>query len=238
MLFLGGCDSTGGLINPKWDSYHDFSRYTRLHLLFGESNVSEYATALKIGTTALVLDLLEMRCIPEIELAHPIKSLKEISRDMTWRWITTLRDGTTISAIDIQRSYLQAAQRYLAGRDEETDWVLREWEYVLDKLETDPLELSDRLDWVAKFKMVQLYMDAEGVDWDDEALVSIDLEYHNIDPEEGLFYVLQRSGKTVRVVTDEQIEHAMVNPPRDTRAYARGLVVRGVHKARHNKLHH
>ncbi|MFA4015991.1 MAG: hypothetical protein RUDDFDWM_001092 [Candidatus Fervidibacterota bacterium] len=215
-----------GLINPKWDSYHDFSRYTRLHLLFGESNVSEYATALKIGTTALVLDLLEMRCIPEIELAHPIKSLKEISRDMTWRWITTLRDGKTISAIDIQRCYLQAAQRHLAGRDEETDWVLREWEYVLDKLEADPLELSDRLDWVAKFKMLQLFMDAEGVGWDDEALISIDLEYHNINPEESLFYVLQRSGKTVRVVTDEQIEHAMVNPPRNTRAYARGLIVK------------
>lgn len=215
-----------GLINPKWDSYHDFSRYTRLHLLFGESNVSEYATALKVGTTALVLDLIEMRCAPSIELAHPIKSLREISRDMSWRWMTTLRDETTISAIDIQRQYLEAAQRYLSGRDEETDWILREWEVVLDELERDPLGLSDRLDWVAKFKMLQLYVDAEGVGWDDDALFSIDLEYHNIDPNEGLFYVLQRNGKAKRVTTDGLIEQAMVNPPKNTRAYARSRVIK------------
>ncbi len=215
-----------GLINPKWDSYHDFSRYTRLHLLFGESNVSEYAAALKIGTTALVLDLIEMKCAPTIELAHPIKSLREISRDMSWRWITTLREGTTISAIDIQRQYLEAAKRNLLGRDMETDWIIREWEYVLDKLEEDPMQLSGKLDWVTKLKMLQLYMDAEGIDWNDDALFSIDLEYHNINPSEGLFYVLQRNGSATRVTTDEKIEEAMLHPPRNTRAYARSRVIR------------
>ncbi|MCX7778577.1 MAG: proteasome accessory factor PafA2 family protein, partial [Armatimonadetes bacterium] len=103
---------------------------------------------------------------------------------------------------------------------------IREWEYVLDKLEEDPIQLSDRLDWVAKFKMLQLYMDSEGVDWDDDALFSIDLEYHNINPNEGLLYVLQRNGGVRRVTTDEKIEEAMMRPPNNTRAYARSRVIR------------
>ncbi|HID07628.1 MAG TPA: hypothetical protein EYP10_10850, partial [Armatimonadetes bacterium] len=215
-----------GLINPKWDSYHDFSRYPRLHLLFGESNVSEYATALKVGVTALVLDLIEMRCAPIIELAHPIRALREISRDPTWQWIVTCRDGWTISAVDIQRRYLMAAQRYLSGRDDETDWLLREWEYVLDRLEHDPMSLADRLDWVAKRKLLELYMESEGASWGDEVLFSLDLEYHNVNPAEGLFYAWQQQGKVERITTDAAIERAMIQPPRNTRAFGRSRIIR------------
>lgn len=214
------------LINPKWDQMYELSRSPRLHLLFGEANPSEYATFLKVGTTILVLDLLEEQAVPSgVELAAPLRALKEISRDPTHTWIVRRDDGSTISAIDLQRLYLQAAQRHFAGRDPETDEVLREWEETLDALERDPMELADRLDWVAKFSMIQLFKDAEGLTWQDEALHSLDLEYHNIDPEQGLYYALESRR---RLVSDSQIERAIEEPPSDTRAYGRALIVRGL----------
>lgn len=213
------------LINPKWDQMYELSRSPRLHLLFGEANPSEYATFLKLGTTILVLDLLEEQAVPSgVELAAPLRALKEISRDPTHKWIVRRENGSTISAIDLQRCYLQAAQRQLAGRDRETDEVLREWEETLDALERDPLDLADRLDWVAKFTMLQLFKDAEGLTWQDDTLHSLDLEYHNIDPEQGLYYALPKR----RLTSDSHIERAMEEPPVDTRAYGRALIVRGL----------
>ncbi|MCS6902950.1 MAG: proteasome accessory factor PafA2 family protein [Candidatus Bipolaricaulota bacterium] len=214
------------LINPKWDQMYELSRSPRLHLLFGEANPSEYATFLKTGTTVLVLDLLEERAVPlGVELVQPLKAMKEISRDPTWRWLVRRENGQTISAIDLQRIYLQAAQERFAGRDAETDEVLREWERTLDALERDPLTLSDRLDWVAKYKLLQLYQEAEGLSWQSEAIHSLDLEYHNVDPEYGLHYALE---DRLRLVSDRAILRAIEDPPVDTRAYGRAMIVRGL----------
>lgn len=214
------------LINPKWDQMYELSRSPRLHLLFGEANPSEYATFLKLGTTILVLDLLEEQAVPSgVELAAPLRALKEISRDPTHKWLIRRENGSTISAIDLQRFYLQAAQRRLAGRDRETDEILHEWEETLDALEHDPLELADRLDWVAKFALLQLFKDTEELTWQDDTLHSLDLEYHNIDPEQGLYYALPRRR---RLTSDSHIEQAMETPPTDTRAYGRALIVRGL----------
>jgi proteasome accessory factor A len=151
------------IINPKWDSVYGYQNYQRLHLLFGEGNMSEYAAALKIGTTCLVLDLAEARAIPNwLRLQDALHTLKSISRDPTRKWIVTLLDGSTMSAIDLQRAYLQLAQKRFAGRDPETDWVLHEWEYVLDTLETDPEKLEDRLDWLIKLRILREYMAGDG----------------------------------------------------------------------------
>src|SRR5262249_52515888 len=138
------------IINPKWDSYYNYSNLHRLHILFGEANMSEYAAMLKVGTTCLVLDLIEENAVPKsVRLADPVKTLKSISRDPTWEWLAVRADGSAIPAVELQRLYLEAAKRRLAGKNAQTDWVLREWEYVLAGLELDPMVLADCLDWVA-----------------------------------------------------------------------------------------
>jgi hypothetical protein len=222
------------IINPKRSMRTSFNDLRRLHLLFGEGNMSEYALALKVGTTCLVLDLVEQNAVgEEVCLRDPLATLRRVSRDPSLRWLVERADGSTISAVDLQRLYLRRAQRLLQGRDPDTDWILREWEDVLDGLERAPMELADRLDWVAKRRLLELYMAEEGVSWGADILVSLDLEYHNIDPSRGLYYALQDCGRMRRLVDDEQIELATRLAPQHTRARARsravaGLLARGV----------
>ncbi len=216
------------LINPKWEHFYSHDGMTRLHLLFGESNQNEFAYALKVGTTAIVIRLLEDNLVPAtITLANPLIALRDVSRDATYQWIVAMSDGSTISAIDLQRQYLAAAQVY-AGESDQTDWVLKNWEEILDGLEKDPLSLGDKIDWVAKRQIVEQYMSAEGLGWDDDSLHSVDLEYHNIDPEKSLFHAWQDMGKTARILDDLDIVSAMTDPPQDTRAKGRAKLVEQV----------
>ncbi len=215
------------LINPKWETLFTHGDTTRLHMLFGESNQMEYAFALKIGTTSLVLDLIEDNLIPErLAIEHPLRVLREVSRDPDWKWQITLVDGTTLRATDLHREYLSLAQRY-RGRDEQTDWTLNAWEQTLDQLDKDPLAFSDRLDWVAKYKIVEQYREEMNLDWSDDALHSVDLEYHNIDPRKSLYHALDEMGQVQHVVDEVKIVDAMTEPP-PTRAAARSRVVRAL----------
>ena len=214
------------MINPKWEHLYSYGGTTRLHLLYGEANQSEYAYALKVGTTSLVLRLLEEDRIGDRWiLANPVRALREVSRDESWRWEVRLSDGTHLGAVDLQREFLELAQVY-RGADEDTDWVLDQWEEVLDGLESDPMALGDRLDWVAKRRIVEQYIQEEGTDWSDDALHSVDLEYHNIDPEKSLFHAYAEVNGMRRVVTDGQILDAMDAAPANTRAAARSELVR------------
>ncbi len=224
------------LINTRDEPHADPQRYRRLHIIAGDANMSEYAIALKLGTTALVLGVLEAGYGPPVTLKDPIAAIKKISRDASWRWLVETEEFGAISAIEIQRAYLAAAEEQLAGWQvdkfaserqslEEMRWVLREWEAVLNDLEADPRRLIDRLDWVAKRRLLESFIEAEGLSWRDDALKSLDLEYHNIDPERGLFYGLQQEGAIRRFVGDEQIGVAMQRPPQDTRAFIRGLCI-------------
>jgi proteasome accessory factor A len=216
------------IINPKWEHFYSHDGMTRLHLLFGEANQNEFAYALKIGTTALVLRLLEERRVPkDLGLAQPVIALREVSRDQEYRWLVCLVEGKTISAIDLQRRYLELAQAY-RGEHEMSDWVLDNWASVLDGLEKDPMSMADRIDWVAKKQVVEEYIASEGIDWRDESLHSVDLEYHNIDPEKSLFYALQEMGRTARIIDDIDIVDSMTEPPQNTRAKGRSDLVREV----------
>ena len=218
------------IINPKWEHFYSHDGMTRLHLLFGEANQNEFAYALKMGTTALALRLLEEKKVPkDWALAQPVVALREVSRDPTFGWCVRMSDGRTIGAIDLQREYLSLAQQY-AGESEQTDWVLENWEAILDGLDSDPMALEDRIDWVAKRKVVEEYMAAEGVSWDDEALHSVDLEYHNIDPEKSLFHALQEMNRVQRVPEEINIVDSMTEPPNDTRAKGRSDLVKEVLK--------
>ncbi|MBM3457093.1 MAG: hypothetical protein FJX77_00960 [Armatimonadetes bacterium] len=215
------------IINPKWDSYYTFSNLHRLHLLFGEANMSEWATAMKVGTTCLALDLVEEGVVPpEVQLADPIETLKSVSRDPRWRWIVRLQSGKTMPAVDLQRIYLAEAQKRLKGRDARTDWILQEWDYALTGLEVDPMLLDDRVDWVAKRKLLDLYRQAESLTWRDDMMISLDLEYHNLNPTNGLYHGLVEAGQISALLEDAQVEHARLHPPSTTRAHGRGRAVR------------
>jgi proteasome accessory factor A len=214
------------IINPKWDSYYTYSNLHRLHVLFGEANMSEYALMLKIGATSVVLDLIEEGLVPtDVEIQDPLEALRSVSRDPTMRWIVKMRGGRTMPAVDLQRRYLSAARQHLGRRDPQTQWVLNEWERTLNDLERDPMSTADRLDWSAKKKLYQEYLESEGGDWQDEVMQSLDLEYHNVNPAVSLASGLEEAGRLRRLTTEDRITAATTDPPDNTRAFGRGQIV-------------
>jgi proteasome accessory factor A len=217
------------LMNTRDEPHCDPKRWRRLHVICGDANLSEYSAALKLGTTALALDLLERGYGPPVELKDPVRTVRALSREVAGGWLVETREERTIPAVDVQRAYLRSAQELAAGRDPETDWLLREWETVLDDLERDPRRLGDRLDWAAKRALLEDFLASEGQSWetaDLELLQSLELEYHNIDLQAGLFWALQDQGAIRRITKEKEIERARQVPPRDTRAYLRGLCLR------------
>lgn len=213
------------LVNTRDEPHADAQLHRRFHVIVGDANMSQFATALKIGVTALILELIEKGHAPQLELANPIEATKSISRDQTYDWIIELRDGRKISAIDVQRLYLAAAQQHCDRDDEDAIWLLQEWEQVLDDLHLDPLRCRDRLDWVAKKFLLSTFQEAEKLAWSDPWLQSIDLEYHNVSLEKGLYYELMREGQMRRIVSEEEIKRAIFQPPSTTRAFFRGRAV-------------
>src|SRR2546423_4138292 len=214
------------LINTRDEPHVDASRYRRFHVILGDSNMSEWATAMKICTSALVLDLIERGESPQLEIAQPVNANKSISRDQTYDWIIELKDGRKISAIDVQRIYLRAASNlWRDPPDKDRQWILREWENVLNDLERDVVTTRDRVDWAAKKFLLTALQEEEKLSWSDPWLQSIDLEYHNVDLESGLYYELARQGSVRRLVKEEEIKTAIFTPPETTRAFFRGRSV-------------
>ena len=216
------------LINPKWEHFYSLNQMQRLHVLFGEANQSEYAAALKIGTTNLVLRLIEDELMPEeVLIASPLIALRTVSRDPNYQWlVTTAHDGEQITAIELQRRYWRACEAAYSGKSPDADWILNEWQDVLNRLESDPLALSDRLDWVAKRQIVNEYRDDEGLSWQDDALHSVDLEYHNIDPDQSLYHAYRDHIPMRRVIDDLDILDATTDAPKNTRAFGRSKLVK------------
>ncbi len=219
------------LVNTRDEPHADPSKYRRFHVIIGDANMSEWATAVKIGTTALVLDLIERNVAPPLELAQPIEAVKAISRDQSCAWIAELKDGRKISAVDIQRLYLDAAKRHLNHEDGEIVWLLAEWEQALDDLERDVALVKNRVDWVAKKFLLAELQEEEKLSWSDPWLQAIDLEYHSVLPGHGLYYELLKQGAMRRVVSEEEIKAAILNPPETTRAYFRGRSVARFNRA-------
>jgi proteasome accessory factor PafA2 len=217
------------LINTRDEPHASREKYRRLHVIVGDANMSEYALYLKLGVTALVLGMIEDAFLPwTLTLRDPVAAVKAISRDLTCRNLVELDDGSTISPIALQWEYWASAERYCAMFAVEP-WgldVLRKWEYVLRHLEQDPLSLARELDWVIKWRLLTSYMERYGYDWDNARVTMLDLQYHDIRRDKGLYYVLERSGEVERIVTDEEIDLAVDEPPGDTRAYIRGMCLK------------
>src|SRR3984893_14250707 len=213
------------LINTRDEPHVDASRYRRFHVILGDSNMSEWATAMKVGTTSLILDLIEHGEAPQLEIAQPVDANKSISRDQTYDWIIELKDGRKISAIDVQRIYLKAATDIDNGGGEGRRWELRECENVLNDLDRDVMVARDRVDWAAKKFLLNALEEEEKLAWSDPWLQSIDLEYHNVDLERGLYYELVRQGSMRRIVNEDEIKMSIFTPPETTRAFFRGRSV-------------
>lgn len=210
------------IINTRDEPHADPLTYRRLHVIIGDANLSETAIWLKHGITAIVLTMIENGSAPEnLELEDPVGALRAISHDPTLQTRVQLRDGRQLTAVELQREYLAAAQAYAAA-DEQTAGILAEWGDVLDVLERDPMECSDRLDWVAKLQILQTYRQRDSVDWDHAKLHLIDLQYHDVRPDKGIYHRLVRSGRIRTLLDEDEIASAVSEPPYDTRAYFRG----------------
>jgi proteasome accessory factor A len=215
------------IVNTRDEPLADPNQFRRIHLLLGDSNMAEVATALKLGTTGLVLQLIEEGHAPlNLDLNEPVETMQELSQDQSRQWIVQLQSGKTISAIDIQEVFLAAAEEHYRGQDDETDWVLDQWEEVLQDLRGDYQTLVGRVDWASKLWLLDTFREAEKMTWADPALKSLDLEYHNLHQGKGLYYGLMEEGRVPRLITDKAITLAMDHPPRNTRAFGRGELVR------------
>ena len=220
------------IVNTRDEPHADPEKYRRLHVICGDANLCEVANFLKVGTNALLLLLIEDEVldVDAFTLASPVEAFKTVSRDLSLQRTLELANGRTVTALDLQWEYLDAVKGYLKGGAadealEGAEWpqdVVARWEYVLTQLEGDPSTLARELDWVAKRELLEGYRERHGLEWGDPKLKLIDLQYHDVDPERGLYYRLVAGGRVERLVSDEEITAAMITPPRDTRAYFRG----------------
>jgi proteasome accessory factor A len=214
------------IINARDEPLADHRRYRRLHLLIGDSNMSPLATALKVGTTHLVLTLIEEKLVPRgLAVEDPVLTTRSVSRACRADAPVRLEGGGQETALGIQERFLDAARK-LAGRDEETDWLLDRWGWVLDCLRRGDSEaLIGAVDWVSKKWLLETFRAEQGVPWDDPWLESLDLEYHNLNPARGLFHPLPAPPETSAFNGGASRPEALRTPPDGTRARARGLAV-------------
>ena len=217
------------IINTRDEPHADREKYRRLHVIVGDSNMSEYTIYLRNGVTALVLSMIEDGAIDkDLVLRDPVRSIKDVSRDPGCRRPIQLDNGKMMSAVEIQQQYLEMAQRYVASRsiDPVTKDVLEKWEHVLNCLADDPMQLSGQIDWVIKKNLIEGFMERKGLDWQASSVQMLDLQYHDSRPSKGLYYMLEGQGRVERIVSDEEITAAIHSPPEDTRAYFRGECLR------------
>jgi len=213
------------IVNTRDEPHADREKYRRLHVIVGDSNMSEYTIYLRNGVTALLLSMIEDGALRrDLALRDPVRAIKEVSHDPSCRRELQLENGKKLSAVQIQREYLEMAQKYVSGRspDAITMDVLAKWEHVVESLARDPMELRREIDWVIKKALIEGFMERKGLDWESAQVSMLDLQYHDLRPEKGLYYLLERQGHVERIVTDAEIDAAVTEPPVDTRAYFRG----------------
>jgi proteasome accessory factor A len=233
------------IFNTRDEPHADKGKYRRLHVIVGDANRSEWATAMKAGTTALVLDLIEDGWRPRVDLQDPVTAIKLVSRGHDLAPSVTLAEGRTVRAQDVQQHYFEAAERAFRGRDPETDWVLAQWREVLDGFAGDPSPLANRIDWLAKRALFDQVRGASGGDgvaraapgapgapatagaqgWDNPALRRLDLAYHLVDPQMSLYDALVKQGRIKRLVDDAQVQASLGAGPTGTRGAVRALLL-------------
>ena len=220
------------IINTRDEPHAVADRFRRLHVIIGDANQLDVATLLKLGTTSLVLGMIETGHLDEpLSIRRPVGALQAVSHDPSLTAKLELLDGREMTALDVQWAYLEAARTWLDSRaddptPEATEQVMSLWEDVLTRLGRDVMSCAADLDWVAKLQLLEGYRNRDGLAWDDHRLAAIDIQWADVRPEKGLAHRLQERGRTRRLVSAEQVKAAQALPPEDTRAWFRGTCVR------------
>ena len=217
------------IINTRDEPHADAEKYRRLHIIAGDSNMSEYATYVKIGTVTALLQMIERDVVfRDLTLENPIRAIREIAHDPTCKKKIRLANGRELSALDIQWEYLDRAMRFARspGFPREIQGAIDRWEHLLTGLEKDPMSLDREVDWVIKYKMLDDYSQRRSIPLSDPRMGMLDLSYHDVNRERGIYYLMARRGLVDRVVTDERIARAVVEPPQTTRARLRGSFIK------------
>ena len=216
------------IINTRDEPHAVAEKYRRLHVIIGDANLAEVSTYLKLGTTTLVLAMIEDQFLSvDLTLDRPVATLHAVSHDPTLKELVTMRSGRTLTAVQLQMEYAEQARKYVEDRfgsdaDAMTLDVLERWESVLSRLEAEPMSLARELDWVAKLQILEGYRSRDGLDWGSPRLEAVDLQYSDVRQSKGLYNRLAASGHFERIITDEEVDRAVTEPPEDTRAFFRG----------------
>ncbi len=218
------------IINTRDEPHADAEKYRRLHVIVGDSNMSEYATFLKVGTTAILLRMLEEPNVimRDMTLENPIRAIREISHDMTCTRKVRLANGREATALEIQSEYLTRALRYAERRDLSPleKQALGMWEKSLTTIEKDPLGQDREADWVIKYKLIEAFRERHSLELTDPRVSLLDLQYHDINRKRGVFYRMQDRGFVERICGDAEIDEAIDTPPQTTRARLRGEFIK------------
>jgi len=218
------------IINTRDEPHADAERFRRLHVIVGDSNMSEYTTFLKIGATSIVLRMLEEDPGPwrDLSLENPIRAIREISHDLTCRRRVRLANGRELSASDVQSEYLTRALRFAKRRGLAPleQRALGMWEHAMTQLESDPLSLDSEVDWVIKYHLIEAYRRRHDLPLTHPRVALLDLSYHDVTRSRSLYYLLERRGRVERTVSDADIETAVTTPPQTTRARLRGAFIK------------
>jgi len=217
------------IINTRDEPHADAGRFRRLHVIVGDSNMSEVTTYLKVGTTALVLDMIEDGYLSkDLRLESPIGALRAISADPLLRQRVRLKNGGSYTALELQLAYLEASEDHVRrrGGDPRAAAVMSRWRAVLAQLAADPMDARRSVDWVIKRAVLDRYIERQKCSLDDPRVALLDLQYHDVQPARGLYHLLARHGEVDVLVPDERVERARYSPPQTTRARLRGDFIR------------
>lgn len=214
------------IINTRDEPHSYPDKYRRFHVIVGDANMSQTATFLKLGTTAIVMSMIEDDFWnTNFIFANPVQALRQVSNDLSLKAPLELEDGSSMSAIEIQWEIFNHAQKYAETQGLESvgievgQQVLELWEEVLTALENDPLLLANKLDWVAKKKLMDGYIERHNLNWEDARLKALDLQYHDLRPTHSISARLNLD----ELVDTDDVRKAQTQPPEDTRAYFRGM---------------
>jgi proteasome accessory factor A len=218
------------IINTRDEPHADAEKYRRLHVIVGDSNMSEYTNFVKVGSAAIMLRMLEdpQVVLRDLSLENSIRAIREISHDITCRRKVKLANGRELSALDIQREYLDRAIRYAdsKGLPPLEQKALEMWEHCISTIENDPLKLDREVDWVIKHNLIEAYRAKHDIPMGDARVQLLDLQYHDISQDRSVFYKMQRAGLVERMCNDDDIEAAIDTPPQTTRARLRGEFIK------------
>jgi proteasome accessory factor PafA2 len=219
------------IINTRDEPHADPERYRRLHVIIGDANMSEIATYLKVGTSCLILAMIEggwfHQTGVDLSVENPVPTLRAVSHDPSLAYRLQLRDGRSMTAVELQQLFCEQAHKFVADRlgddaDAQTLDVLARWQATLDALGRDPMRLADQLDWVAKLAMLEGYRERESLGWSSAKLALVDLQYSDVRLDKGLYNRLVARGSMQTLIPSADVTAAETNPPTDTRAYFRG----------------